>query len=75
MIVKIVLFLLMSEIDSENDSVCASEELRRYFANIRVVTPNKPNRQDPAAAPEDLRPLAVGLGAALCRISQSPMAT
>ena len=36
MIVKIILFLLMSEI--ENDSVC--EELRRYFANIRVVTPN-----------------------------------
>ena len=60
--------LLMNEI--ENDNLC--EALRQFFANVRLVTPNKVNKQDPTATPTDFRP--VGIGSVLSRVANNPMA-
>jgi len=60
--------LLMAEI--ENDNMCS--ELRQFFANVKVATLNKPDKQDPTAPPKDFRP--IGSGEPLHKISQNPMA-
>ena len=60
--------LLMEEI--ENDNMCS--ELRKFFANVKVTTLNKPDKQDPTAPPKDFRP--IGSGEPLHKISQNPMA-
>jgi hypothetical protein len=39
--------LLMAEV--ENDNVCS--ELRKFFANVKVTTLNKPDKQDPKKPP------------------------
>ncbi len=46
---KRILPLLMREM--ENDNVCKA--LRKFFADVRYVTPNKVNKQDSTAAPTD----------------------
>jgi hypothetical protein len=48
-----ILPLLMREI--ENDNMCS--ELRQYYANVRVTTLNKPDKQDPTAEPKHFRPI------------------
>ena len=60
--------LLMAEI--ENDNMCS--ELRNFFANVKVTTLNKPDKQDPTAPPKDFRP--IGSGEPLHKIAQNPMA-
>ena len=47
-------------------------ELRKLYANVKVTTLNKPDKQDPTAPPTDFRP--IGSGEPLHRISQNPMA-
>ena len=54
----------------ENDNVCKA--LRKFFADVRFVTPNKVNKQDPMAAPTDFRP--VGIGCSWYRIANKPLA-
>jgi hypothetical protein len=65
---KRILPLLMREM--ENDNVCKA--LRKFFADVRYVTPNKVNKQDPTAAPTDFRP--VGIGCNWYRIANKPLA-
>ena len=60
--------LLMEQI--ENDNMCS--ELRKYYANVKVTTLNKPDKQDPTAPPTDFRP--IGSGEPLHKISQNPSA-
>ena len=48
-----ILPLLMREI--ENDNMCS--ELRQYYANVRVTTLNKPDKQDPTAESKHFRPI------------------
>jgi hypothetical protein len=63
-----ILPLLMREI--ENDNMCS--ELRQYYANVRVTTLDKPDKQDPTAEAKHFRP--IGLGEPMHKISQNPMA-
>ena len=60
--------LLMNEI--ENDNMCS--EPTKFFANVKVTTLNKPDKQDPTAPPKDFRP--IGSGEPLHKISQNPLA-
>jgi hypothetical protein len=46
---KKIMPLLMNEV--ENDNMCS--ELRKFFANVKVTTLNKPDKQDPTAPEED----------------------
>ncbi len=56
--------------EMENDIVCKA--LRKFFADVRYVTPNKVNKQDPTATPTDFRP--VGIGCNWYRIANKPLA-
>jgi hypothetical protein len=42
---KKIMPLLMEEI--ENDSMCTGSELRKAYANVKVTTLDKPDKQDP----------------------------
>ncbi len=64
---KKIMPLLMDQI--ENDYMC--EELRKFFASVKVTTLNKPDKMDPTAPAKDFRP--IGSGEPMHRISQNPM--
>ncbi len=64
---KKIMPLLMAEV--ENDNMCS--ELRRLFANVKVTTLNKPDKQDPTAPAKDLRP--IGSGEPYHKIAQNPI--
>jgi hypothetical protein len=63
--------LLMEEI--ENDNMCSASELRKFYANVKVTTLNKPDKQDPTAPPRDMRPTGSGEPPHWHKISQNPM--
>jgi hypothetical protein len=65
---KKIMPLLMEQI--ENDNMCS--ELRKFFANVKVTTLNKPDKQDPTAPVTDFRP--IGSGEPMHKIAQNPMA-
>jgi hypothetical protein len=46
--------------------------MRKFYANAKVTTLNKPDKQDPTAPPKDMRPS--GSAEPLHKISQNPMA-
>jgi hypothetical protein len=56
--------------EMENDSVCKAP--RKFFADVRYVTVNKVNTQNPMAAPTEFRP--VGIGCSSYRIANKPLA-
>ena len=53
---KKIMPLLMKEV--EDDNMCS--ELRQFFANVKVTTLNKPDKQDPTAPAKDFRPIGSG---------------
>jgi hypothetical protein len=53
---KKIMPLVMAEV--ENDNMC--RELRKFFANVKVTTLNKPDKQDPTAPAKDFRPIGSG---------------
>jgi hypothetical protein len=65
---KKIMPLLMEQI--KNDYMCS--ELRKFFANVKVTTLNKPDKQDPTAPAKDFRP--IGSGEPMHKIAQNPMA-
>ncbi len=65
---KKIMPLLMDQI--ENDHMCS--ELRKFFANVKVTTLNKPDKQDPTAPGKDFRP--IGSSEPMHKTSQNPMA-
>ena len=65
---KKIMPLLMKEV--EDDNMCS--ELRQFFANVKVTTLNKPDKQDPTAPAKDFRP--IGSGEPFHKIAQNSMA-
>jgi len=48
---------------------------QKVFANVKVTTLNKPDKQDPTAPAKDFRPIGSGAGSRSRRkIAQNPMA-
>jgi hypothetical protein len=65
---KKIMPLLLDQV--ENDNMC--EELRKFYANVKVTTLNKPDKQDPTAPAKDFRP--IGSGEPFHKIAQNSMA-